>query len=201
MIGIIDYGAGNIQGLANAFKKISAPVKIVKTKEKLLNQKALVLPGVGSFGSTIKALKNAEMYDSLKYFVQNGGYILGICVGMQILFTESEENHGVKGLDFINAKVLKLQNKKYKVPNLGWNTVKIPEYTKLFKDIPNCSYFYFMHSFYVPILEDYQISTTNYDVEFSSSIEYNNIFATQFHPEKSGKLGLMLLSNFYDIVR
>jgi imidazole glycerol-phosphate synthase subunit HisH len=189
MIAIIDYGSGNLKSVKKAFEKIGINTIITNKKKEIEKADKIVLPGVGSFGFIMKKLKNKDLEKSIKKAIKNGKPYLGICLGMQILFEESEESPGVKGLGILKGKVKKF--KKGKVPQIGWNKI-IPK-NKIFKN----DFFYFVNSFYV-IPSDKKIiaSTTKYFQNFASAIKYKNITAVQFHPEKSGKAGLKFLDRW-----
>jgi imidazole glycerol-phosphate synthase subunit HisH len=189
MIAIIDYGSGNLKSVKKAFEKIGIDTIITNKKKEIEKADKIVLPGVGSFGFIMKKLKNKDLEKSIKKAIKNGKPYLGICLGMQILFEESEESPGVKGLGILKGKVKKF--KKGKVPQIGWNKI-IPK-NKIFKN----DFFYFVNSFYV-IPSDKKIiaSTTKYFQNFASAIKYKNITAVQFHPEKSGKAGLKFLDRW-----
>jgi imidazole glycerol-phosphate synthase subunit HisH len=189
MIAIIDYGSGNLKSVKKAFEKIGIDTIITNKKKEIEKANKIVLPGVGSFGFIMKKLKNKDLEKSIKKAIKNGKPYLGICLGMQILFEESEESPGVKGLGILKGKVKKF--KKGKVPQIGWNKI-IPK-NKIFKN----DFFYFVNSFYViPSNKKIIASTTKYFQNFASAIKYKNITAVQFHPEKSGKAGLKFLDRW-----
>lgn len=198
MIALIDYGMGNIRSVSKALETVGGQVVITQSAEDIKNAKAIVLPGVGAFKDCVNNLSNIGILSSVKEEILKGKPYLGICLGMQILFTESEEFGICKGLDIFRGKVIRfVLPGEYKIPHMGWNTVKFKKKSKLLEEIPDNSYFYFVHSYYV-VPENLKIvgGTTNYGVDFTSMIIYENIFAIQFHPEKSQKIGLKLLKNF-----
>ena len=198
MIAILDYGMGNLRSVEKALQKVGAQTLVTSEPEKVLIAEGLVLPGVGAFKDCMRNLKEYRLIDPLHKFIQSGRPFLGICLGLQLLFSESTEFGLYKGLDIIKGKVVRFpQNSTVKVPHMGWNTVKIEKEVPFLQDIEDESYFYFVHSYYV-IPEDESIvaTTTNYGVKFVSSICHNNIFACQFHPEKSQELGLKILRRF-----
>lgn len=198
MIAIVDYGMGNLRSVEKALQKVGAETLVTSDAEKITGAEGLVLPGVGAFKDCMRNLKDYGLIDSLYQFIQSGRPFLGICLGLQLLFSESTEFGLYKGLDIIKGKVVRFpQNSTTKVPHMGWNTVNIKEGVPLLQNIEDESYFYFVHSYYV-IPEDESIvaSTTHYGIEFVSSICHNNIFACQFHPEKSQELGLKILKKF-----
>ena len=198
MIAILDYGMGNLKSVEKALQKVGAQTLVTSEPEKVLVAEGLVLPGVGAFKDCMRNLKEYGLIDPLYQFIQSGRPFLGICLGLQLLFSESTEFGLYKGLDIIRGKVVRFaQDSTVKVPHMGWNTVKIEKEVTFLQEIEDESYFYFVHSYYV-IPEDESIvaTTTNYGVKFVSSICHNNIFACQFHPEKSQRLGLGILRRF-----
>ncbi|KKN21196.1 hypothetical protein LCGC14_0927830 [marine sediment metagenome] len=198
MIAILDYGMGNLRSVEKALQKVGAQTLVTSEPEKVLIAEGLVLPGVGAFKDCMRNLKEYGLIDALYQFIQSGRPFLGICLGLQLLFSESTEFGLYKGLDIIKGKVVRFpQGSTVKVPHMGWNTVKIEKEVPFLQDIEDESYFYFVHTYYV-IPEDESIvaTTTNYGVKFVSSICHNNIFACQFHPEKSQELGLKILRRF-----
>jgi glutamine amidotransferase len=206
---VIDYGMGNLHSVAKALEKASRPLNgfeiIVTNDEEIIKSaQALVLPGVGAFAKGIENLKKLRLIPIVRDSISNGKPFLGICLGFQILFSESEEHGPVKGLNILEGKVVRFPE-NLKVPHMGWNQIKIKNEKskiKIFKNIPNNSFFYFVHSYYVVPKEKEIISAiTKYGVEFASAIEKNNIYGVQFHPEKSQNLGLKLLENFINIIK
>jgi len=203
MIALIDYGMGNIKSVSKALETTGTDVKITQSPEDIRDAKAIVLPGVGAFRDCMKNLSKLELISVIKEQILKGKPYLGICLGMQILFTESEEFGLCKGLDIFKGKVVRFQlSLGYKIPHMGWNTVKFHKKSRLLEEIKDNSYFYFVHSYYVSP-EDSKVvaGVTDYGVEFTSMIIHENIFATQFHPEKSQKTGLTLLRNFIKIIQ
>lgn len=204
MIAIVDYGMGNIRSVEKGFLKIGADVKVTSDPKVIIDAKGIVLPGVGAFKDCIKGLDNLNLLDSIVKEIRKGKPYLGMCLGLQILFTESEEFGICKGLDVFKGKVVRFRFEyieKLKIPHMGWNTVKIMRRPPIFNGIPDNSYFYFVHSYYV-VPEDKGIiaGTTDYGVEFVSMVWKDNVFATQFHPEKSQTLGLKILKGFKEFV-
>ena len=199
---IIDYGMGNLLNVKNALRKVGCEVKITNSFLEVENSRGLVLPGVGSFRDCVNNLKKDRLIDPIYKFIQSGRPFLGICLGMQILFTESEEFGNTRGLDIFKGKVVYFSKESgLKIPHMGWNSVKIRKAAPHLKDIPDNSYFYFVHSCYViPDDKDIIATTTEYGEEFTSSIWKENVFACQFHPEKSQRLGLNILKNFKEVV-
>lgn len=198
MITIIDYGMGNLQSLINAFQFLGEKVKINDNPREIEIAKKLVFPGVGNLAKAIANLKRKKIDFAIKNSIQKSTAFLGICLGFQLLFEESEEAPNVQGLGIFKGKILRF--KKGKIPQIGWNQLKIQREARIFKGIENDSFVYFMHSFYAnPLDKKIIVATTNYGKDFCSAIEFKNIFGVQFHPEKSGKAGLKILKNFIKI--
>ncbi|MGB9711143.1 MAG: imidazole glycerol phosphate synthase subunit HisH [Thermodesulfovibrio sp.] len=203
MIAVVDYGMGNIRSVSRALEAVEAQVKITQNAEDIKNARAIVLPGVGAFRDCMENLSELGLLQTIKEEIVNGKPYLGICLGMQILFSESEEFGFCKGLDIFKGRVVRFNlPRQYKIPHMGWNVVKFKRKNKILEGIPDNSYFYFVHSYYV-VPEDERIiaGVTDYGTDFTSMIIYENIFATQFHPEKSQKTGLTLLKNFVQFSR
>ena len=204
MIAIIDYGAGNIQSVYKALKYIGADCKVTNNKDEILYSDAAILPGVGSFGDTINTMNQLGITDTVKAFTKTGKPFLGICLGLQLLFPESEESPGVKGLSIFEGTVTKIPNQsgKLKIPHMGWNSLNIKQKSGIFKGIEDNAYVYFVHSFYLQAKDnDIVAATTEYGVEIDAAVQKGNIIATQFHPEKSGDVGLKMLKNFVEMVK
>lgn len=203
MIALVDYRMGNIRSVSKAIEAVGGEVIITQSAEDIKKAKAIVLPGVGAFRDCMVNLKDIGVIETVKEEILKGKPYLGICLGMQILFTESEEFGICKGLDLIKGRVIRFSlPREYKIPHMGWNTVKFRKKSKILSEIPDNSYFYFVHSYYVvPEDKSFIGGVTEYGIEFTSMIIYENIFATQFHPEKSQKMGLKLLSNFIKLVK
>lgn len=198
MIALIDYGMGNIRSVSKALESSGGQVVITQKAEDIMKAKAIVLPGVGAFRDCMDNLSKLGIISTIREEIIKGKPYLGICLGMQILFSESEEFGVSKGLDILKGRVVRFKlSNEYKIPHMGWNTVKFKKKSKILEEIPDKSYFYFVHSYYV-MPEDSKVigGITDYGVDFSSMIIYENIFATQFHPEKSQKMGLKLIKNF-----
>jgi glutamine amidotransferase len=196
---IVDYALGNLRSVAKALEKAGASIEVTSDPDKIRDAKALVLPGVGSFRHGMDNLRGRGILSSLHEAIQAGTPFLGICLGLQLLFSESEEHGLHRGIGLIRGKVRRLPQ-SLKVPQMGWNQVRISKPEKAsgpFSGIPDESYFYFVHSYYVePEDQEMIIGTTDYGIEFASAIIHDNIFAVQFHPEKSGAVGLKLLENW-----
>lgn len=199
MIAIIDYGAGNLKSVTNALDFLRADYKVTNEKEDIKKSDKIIFPGVGSFGDCMNSLKDKNLIKTLKEEIIKKPY-LGICLGLQVLFEESEENPDAKGLSIFKGKCKRFENKKLKVPQIGWNSINIIKKDNLLKKIKNNSYFYFVHSYYVGPKDDGIISAkTDYGIEYCSGIAKDNIFAFQFHPERSGGIGLRILKNFAEL--
>lgn len=202
MITIIDYGSGNLRSVEKGFIKIGYDVKVTNRPEDVREAEAIVLPGVGAFKDCMQELTKLGLTDVIVEAIKNGTPYLGICLGLQILFNESEEFGSTKGLGVLDGKVVKFRSGELKIPQMGWNQLNIKKSSPLFNEIPDKSYFYFVHSYYVaPEDNDIISTTTDYGVEFTSSVCKDNIYAVQFHPEKSQALGLQMLKNFGNIVK
>lgn len=206
MIAIIDYGMGNLHSVHNALKSLGFESKITSEKKDIYNAKGVILPGVGAFPDCVKNLEKLGLVETVKDIVFKKPF-LGICLGLQLLFLESEEFGPTEGLKIFKGKVrrfpenMKLNDEVLKIPHMGWNTISIKAETPFLTNIPDNAYFYFVHSFYVEV-QDLSIvaTTTNYHIDFVSSIYYGDtLFACQFHPEKSQKHGLKILENFGNI--
>lgn len=203
MIALLDYGSGNLRSVHKALLHVQADVRIVRAPDELADARAAVLPGVGAFDDCVRALQKQELLEGVRTFIGSGRPFLGICVGYQALFEKSEEfNSCAPGLGLFRGKVIRFSERSgLKIPQIGWNQVELvqPE-CPLFRGIEPGTYFYFVHSFF-PDPEDPSIvaTRTQYGETFASAIWQENVFATQFHPEKSQKAGLQLLKNFVDL--
>ncbi len=220
---LIDYGMGNLRSVAKALEQAGGQVRLTSSPSVVSRAAKCVVPGVGAFGDAMKELKKRKLIEPIQEHLVSGKPFLGICLGLQLLFEESEEGN-CKGLGFLKGKVVRFRFQRttnpstslragderrttvFKIPHMGWNGVKskvkskkskIKEICPLLKKIPDGSYFYFVHSYYVePVEQEIIAATTEYGIEFTSMIWKGNIFATQFHPEKSQETGLKLLKNF-----
>lgn len=200
MIAIVDYGMGNLRSVEKGFKKVGVEARVTSNPGVIDDADAVVLPGVGAFKDCIRNLNDLSLTDAVVRAITKGKPYLGICLGLQVLFSESEEFGTCKGLDIFRGKVVRFQIQE-KVPHMGWNNVRLVRRPPIMQDIPDMAYLYFVHSYYV-VPEDTSIvaATTDYGVTFTSMVWKDNIFATQFHPEKSQGLGLQLLKGFGDFV-
>jgi glutamine amidotransferase len=198
LIAIVDYGMGNLRSVTNAFARLGGSVIVTRNKGRIAEASAIVVPGVGAFGKCMENLRGFDLLDVLREQISKGKPYLGICLGLQMLFESSEEAPGVEGLSLVKGSVRRFKN-DLKVPHMGWNEVEQIKNSRVFKGIDQGEYFYFVHSFYPEPGEDVIASKTDYGSPFASSIERDNIFACQFHPEKSQKVGLRLLQNFINL--
>ena len=198
MIAIIDYGAGNLQSVKKALDFIGAESVITDNPETINACDKILLPGVGSFGDAMASMRAKNLVETVKQNALSGKAFLGICLGLQLLFEESEESPNVKGLGIFKGKIRRFPSDMgLKIPHIGWNSLEIKQKDTLFKGIPENSYVYFVHSYYLEAEDLTDVATvTNYGIDFHSAVGKGNIFATQFHPEKSGDVGLQILRNF-----
>lgn len=196
MVGIIDYGMGNLYSVRNAFLSIGAKAEIVSEPEKLKRYSHVVLPGVGAFGDAMKILDKSAMAQAIKEYVQQGKMFMGICLGLQLLFETSQESPRSKGLGIIKGSVVRFRG-AVKIPHIGWNQLDFKKRIALCKGIANGAFVYFCHSYYVkPNDRTVCVATSNYSGEFSAIVAQKNIYGIQFHPEKSQAIGLAILKNF-----
>ncbi len=201
MIAIVDYGMGNLRSVEKGFKKVGVEARVTSNPKYVDDAAAIVLPGVGAFRDCIRNLTDLSLTDAIAKSIQKGKPYLGICLGLQVLFSESEEFGRCKGLDIFRGKVVRFQISE-KVPHMGWNNVRIVRRPPILSGIADESFFYFVHSYYVvPDEKDVVAGTTDYGVNFTSMIWKDNVFATQFHPEKSQNLGLKVLAGFGEFVK
>jgi glutamine amidotransferase len=201
MIGIIDYGMGNLGSVTNAFRFLELETKIVTRKQEMDQCRALILPGVGAFGDCMNHLVEHDFIDPITDWVQAGKPMMGICLGLQALFQSSEESPDIPGLGIFPGTVKKFDlPDQLKVPQIGWNRmVEVLPDCPMFAGIEDRSFFYLVHSYYVCPEEDSIVAgRTDYGIEYCSSVWKDNVFATQFHPEKSQELGLRMLRNFWE---
>lgn len=203
MIALLDYGSGNLRSAHKALLKVGANVRIVQRPDEIGDARGMVLPGVGAFDDCINALRKQELLEAARDFIKSGRPFLGICVGYQALFEKSEEfNSCAAGLGIFSGKVVRFSAKNgLKIPQIGWNQLDIVKTDcPLFKNVASGDYVYFVHSFFPkPVDESIVATRTEYGEKFASAVWRDNVFATQFHPEKSQKVGLQLLKNFVDL--
>ena len=198
MIAIIDYDAGNIKSVEKALQYLGEEAVITRDQEEILNSDKVILPGVGAFGDAMEKLHQYRLVDTIQEVVDRRIPFLGICLGLQLMFESSDEAPGVEGLGLLPGKILRIPKKgDMKIPHMGWNDIKIKEGAKLFAGLEDHPYVYFVHSYYLQA-DDPSIvaATTEYGVTIHASVEKDNIFACQFHPEKSSTVGLQILNNF-----
>lgn len=198
MIAIIDYDAGNIKSVEKALQFLGEEVVITRDPEILLGAEKVILPGVGAFGDAMKRLEEYGLVDIIHRIVDNGTPFLGICLGLQLLFDSSEEAPGVKGLGILPGKVVRFPAEiGLKIPQIGWNALSQPNKGKLFEGVEDGEFVYFVHSYYLKADEPGDVvATTEYGVTVHAAVERGNVFACQFHPEKSSDTGLKILKNF-----
>lgn len=200
MIAIIDYGAGNLQSVKKALDYLGEPNLITAKSSEIEAADALILPGVGSFGDAMQSLSDSGLLETVRAAALSDTPFLGICLGLQLLFPESEESKGVKGLGVLPGKIIKFPGDMgLKIPQIGWNSINIREGCKLYAGVPQNAYVYFVHSYYLQAADPEVVAATaEYGVTFHASVadEAHLLYATQFHPEKSGAVGLRILRNF-----
>ena len=202
MIGVIDYGAGNLRSVCNSLKKLSVNSKLIRSPEDIKDISSIIFPGVGSFGDSSEQLKKQRLFDPIKSWLKEDRPFLGICIGFQMLFEKSDESPNSDGFGIIPGKVVRFPEENLlKIPHMGWNEVKFENSSDpIWQGIKTSTYFYFVHSYYPEPLESNSVSSiTSYGLEFASSVRSGNIFGTQFHPEKSQAAGLKLISNFLEL--
>ena len=201
-IAIIDYDAGNLKSVQKAFAFLGEEAVITRDKKEILQADGVVLPGVGAFGDAMEKLRHYELVDTIHQSVAQNQPFLGICLGLQLLFEESEESKGVSGLSVLEGKVLRIPDKEgLKIPHIGWNSLKVTPDAKLFRGLPENPYVYFVHSYYLQAKHEEEVAaTTEYSTLIHASVERENVFACQFHPEKSGDVGMTILKNFASLL-
>jgi len=206
MIAVIDYDMGNLRSVAKGFERVGARAVVTRDPKVIGDSSHVVLPGVGAFKDCMKNLEAYGLIGPVLKSIESGKPFLGICLGLQLLFEESEEFGPHRGLGIIKGRVLRFpsgmreEGEELKVPHMGWNDIKKVKESRLLRDVPEGSYFYFVHSYYAePEVDEVTLTKTEYGVSFTSSIERENIMACQFHPEKSQKVGLKVLKNFSEL--
>ena len=201
MVAIIDYDAGNLRSVEKALEALGAETVVTRDPEVIAGSSRVILPGVGSFGDAMERLNQYGLPDVIRRTVSGNKPFLGICLGLQLLFEESEESPGVPGLGILKGKILKIpQTEGLKIPHMGWNSLNLKPDSRLFAGIRDQEYVYFVHSYYLKAQEESQVAAaTWYGTEIHAAVEAGNVFACQFHPEKSGDTGLRILKNFLEV--
>lgn len=198
MIAIIDYDAGNIRSVEKALQHLGEETILTHDFREIQKADKVILPGVGAFGDAMEHLKHYELDRAIKEVVAMDKPFLGICLGLQLLFESSDETPGVEGLGILKGNILRIPEEEgLKIPHIGWNSLEFPREGRLFQDLPADPYVYFVHSYYLQAQEPQIVTATcEYGVQIHASVEKNQVFACQFHPEKSGEVGLKILKNF-----
>ena len=201
MVAIIDYDAGNIKSVEKAMQLLGQEVKITRERDEIMAADHVILPGVGAFGDAMEKLHQYGLVEVIHEVTKKGTPFLGICLGLQLLFVRSDEAPGVEGLGVLKGDILKLPDKEgYKIPHMGWNSLDFPRKGRLFKGLGEHPYVYFVHSYYLKAAEEEIVTeTSDYTTTIHASVEKDNVFACQFHPEKSSDVGLQILKNFVEL--
>ena len=201
MVAIIDYDAGNIKSVEKAMQLLGQEVKITRDRDEIMAADHVILPGVGAFGDAMEKLHQYGLVEVIHEVTKKGTPFLGICLGLQLLFERSDEAPGVEGLGVLKGDILKLPDKEgYKIPHMGWNSLDFPREGRLFKGLGEHPYVYFVHSYYLKAAEEEIVTATaDYTTTIYASVEKGNVFACQFHPEKSSDVGLQILKNFVEL--
>ena len=201
MIAIIDYDAGNIKSVEKAFQYIGEDTVVSRDKDVILSADKVVLPGVGSFGDAMEKLRDYDLIDTINKVVENNTPFLGICLGLQLLFESSDETPGVEGLGILKGEICRIPAcEGLKIPHMGWNSLHLEHNGRLFKNVDEQAYVYFVHSYYLKAKDENIVkASTEYGVHIHASVEKGNIFACQFHPEKSSDVGIQILKNFVEL--
>lgn len=201
MIAVIDYDAGNIKSVEKALQFLGAEVTVTRDPEVLLNADKVILPGVGAFGDAMARLNEYGLVDVIKKIVDKGTPFLGICLGLQLLFDSSEEAPGVKGLSILSGKIVRFSDEfGLKIPQIGWNALSFPKESVLFEGVKEGSFVYFVHSYYLVADELSDVAaTTEYGNHVHAAVSRGNVYACQFHPEKSSSVGMQILKNFINL--
>ena len=197
MVAIIDYNAGNLKSVEKAVTLLQEPCRITRDRNEILHADKVILPGVGAFGDAMSELKKYELDKVIREVAEKGTPFLGICLGLQLLFEGSDESSGVEGLHILDGKILRIPDKEgLKIPHIGWNSLSLMNEGRLFQNLNKNPYVYFVHSYYLKAADESIVkATTDYSVTIHASVEKGNVFACQFHPEKSGDIGLKILKN------
>lgn len=198
MIAIIDYDAGNIKSVEKALNYLGEEAIITRDHDEIVNSDKVILPGVGAFADAMEKIRHYGLEDTIHEVVEKNIPFLGICLGLQLMFESSDEGPGVKGLGLLPGKILRIpKSGDLKIPHMGWNNIKVKEGSRLFKGLPDNPYVYFVHSYYLHAEEPEIVkAVTDYSTTIHASVEKENVFACQFHPEKSSRYGLKILENF-----
>ncbi|MGN1192087.1 MAG: imidazole glycerol phosphate synthase subunit HisH [Dorea sp.] len=201
MIAIIDYDAGNIKSVEKAMQLLGQDVTISRDRETILKADKVILPGVGAFGDAMGKIHQYGLYEVIHEVVKRNTPFLGICLGLQLLFERSDETPGVEGLGILKGEILKIPDKEgLKIPHMGWNSLEFQNNGRLFKGLPKDPYVYFVHSYYLKAADEGIVTaTTEYSTHIHASVEQGNVFACQFHPEKSSDVGIQILKNFVEL--
>ena len=201
MIAILDYDAGNIKSVEKAMQLLGQEVTITRDRREILNADKVILPGVGAFGDAMGKIRQYGLYEVIHEVVEQGTPFLGICLGLQLLFERSEESPGVEGLGILKGEILRIQETPgLKIPHMGWNSLEFRNNGRLFENLPEESYVYFVHSYYLRAADEKIVTAvTEYGTQIHASVEQGNVFACQFHPEKSSDAGIQILKNFVAI--
>ncbi len=202
MVAVIDYGAGNLQSVIKALNFIGADCIVTNKKSEILGASCAILPGVGSFADAMDCMNDSGASQAVVDFIRTGKPFLGICLGLQLLFDSSEESPGAEGLGLLKGSITRIPDAggTLKIPHMGWNSLEITNHEGLFRNVPDEPYVYFVHSYYLKADDENIVtSRTHYGTAIDASVNYENIYAAQFHPEKSGKVGLKILQNFIDL--
>lgn len=203
MIAIIDYDAGNIRSVEKALQFLGEEPVVTRDRDVILSAEKVILPGVGAFGDAMGKLRGYGLENVILDTVEKGTPFLGICLGLQLLFERSDESEGVTGLGVLPGEIVRIPDREgLKVPHIGWNSLDYPSQGTLFQGIPEGAYVYFVHSYYLKAREESIVkATTEYSVTIHASVEKDNVYACQFHPEKSSQIGMKILQNFINIGR
>ncbi len=201
MIAIIDYDAGNIRSVEKALQYLGQEVTITRQGEEILAADKVILPGVGSFGDAMEKIRQYDLEDVIRRVAEQKTPFLGICLGLQLLFEPSEESPGARGVGLLKGQILRIpEGEGRKIPHMGWNSLSLQNEGRLFRGIPDGAYVYFVHSYYLKAADEKIVkASAEYGISIHASVERDNIFACQFHPEKSGDTGLQILKNFIEI--
>ena len=201
MIAILDYDAGNIKSVEKAMQLLGQEVMITRERDEIFRAEKVILPGVGAFGDAMGKIRQYGLFDVIHEVVDNGTPFLGICLGLQLLFERSDETPGVEGLGILKGEILRIpETPGLKIPHMGWNSLEFQNDGRLFRNLPQEPYVYFVHSYYLKAKDDGIVTAvTEYGTQIHASVEHGNVFACQFHPEKSSDVGIQILRNFVSI--